>query len=30
LPLALTLGGLAALIYALGLSIAVPALRRQD
>jgi MFS family permease len=30
LPLALTLGGLAALIYALGLSIAVPSLRRQD
>jgi MFS family permease len=30
LPLALTLGGLAALIYALGLSIAMPALRRQD
>jgi MFS family permease len=30
LPLALTLGGLAALIYALGLLIAVPALRRQD
>ncbi len=30
LPLALGLGGLAALIYVLGLSIAVPALRRLD
>jgi MFS family permease len=30
LPLALALGGLAALIYALGLSFVMPALRRQD
>ena len=30
LPLALSLGGLAALIYVLGLSLAVPALRRLD
>lgn len=30
LPLALSLGGLAALIYALGLSIAMPSLRRKD
>jgi MFS family permease len=30
LPLALTLGGLAALMYALVLSIVMPALRRQD
>lgn len=30
LPLALTLGGLAALIYTLGLSIAMPSLRHQD
>jgi predicted MFS family arabinose efflux permease len=30
LPLALALGGLAAFVYALGLSIAMPVLRRQD
>jgi MFS family permease len=30
LPLALSLGGLAALIYALGLSVAMPSLRQQD
>jgi predicted MFS family arabinose efflux permease len=30
LPLTLALGGMAALIYALGVSIAMPALRRQD
>jgi MFS family permease len=30
LPLALSLGGLAALIYALGLAIAMPSLRHQD